>query len=527
MFDHGLESEGEPDEGVAAGTAWPDPDDAGLPAPSLWEMVERDPEFVPSAAELLGVARECGPGVGLLGSLVGADPMALSADDAVTYLQQVQRLAAYVAGFEARARAEVTERVVVHFEAELAAEAERDRVANAERVAAGLAPVPACPKYMSPEQVAFAEVSAALRVSPRTGETRILEAQELTGPWRALLDAMLAGQVTIDHTRAVGRELRHLPGYGDGDPEVRAAYAKSCAKILRTVVPFATTHTPGEAARKTRMLVTAEDPAGSRARRRKTAEQDHGVYLNPVEPGTCEVRAVMPTAYAEAIHQAVKTLAKDARFEVADGCVTRGQRQAAALVALTLGDPGSVGRVDGPVAEAKLAVHVNVLVPLGTLVGASEQGGRIGTTPVTADVVRDLIGQAAVRSSTIRRLVTDAMGGILDAGRRHYLASDLQKLVLRLRDGYCRFPGCTRPAEHAEIDHARPYDAGGLTDLENLGPLCKHHHQMKTHADWIITASHRDGSCTWRSPLGRIYEHTPPDLIPPPPTSAEHDPPPF
>ena len=456
MFDAGSKSARGPDKGAASDEAWPE-----VCAPTWWEMAERDPEFVPSAAELLGAARESVAGSGLLGSLVGVNVAALSADDAVTVLQQVQRASAWLAGFEVRARAEVTERVVAHFEDELAA--------DAERVAGGMQPVAPRPKYVCAEQVAFAEVSAALRVSPRTGESRILEAQELTGPWRALLDAMLAGDLTADYAAAVGRELRHLPGYGDGDPEVRAGYAKSCRKVLAVVVPYAKTHTPGEAARKTRMLVTAEDPAGARARRRKTAEQDHGVYLNPVEPGTCEIRAVMPTAYAEAIHQAVKTLAKDARFEVADGCVTRGQRQAAACVALVLGDPGSVGRVDGPVAEAKLAVHVNVLVPLATIVGASEQGGRVGNVPVTADVLRDLIGQAAVGSSTIRRLVTDPAGVILDAGRRHYLASDLQRLVLKLRDGYCRFPGCTRPAEHAEIDHARPYDAGGLTDLENLG----------------------------------------------------------
>ncbi|MFN8172393.1 MAG: DUF222 domain-containing protein [Candidatus Nanopelagicales bacterium] len=209
------------------------------------------------------------------------------------------------------------------------------------------------------------------------------------------------------------------------------------------------------------MLVTAIDPVGARKRRRNAAEQDHGVFLNPVEPGTSEIRAVMPTAHADAVMQAVNTLAKDARFEVADGCITRGQRQVAALVALTLGDPGSVAEVTGTVQEAKLSVHVNVLVPLDTIVGASEQGGRIGNTPCTADEVRDLLADAALGSSTIRRLVIDSAGCILDAGRRHYLASDLQKLVLRLRDQHCRFPGCSRPAERCEIDHASPTTPAG------------------------------------------------------------------
>ena len=148
---------------------------------------------------------------------------------------------------------------------------------------------------------------------------------------------------------------------------------------------------------------------------------------------------------------------------------------------------------------------------------------------MTADEIRDLLGAAALGSSTIRRLVTDSTGCILDAGRSHYLASDLQKLILKLRDGTCRFPGCERPAERCECDHATSWCAGGRTDLANLGPLCKHHHQLKTHCGWQIIASYPDGSCTWRSPLGRTYEHTPLELVPPEPPDdpPDDDPPPF
>jgi hypothetical protein len=467
----------------------------------------------PSPAELLERAVFAPAGPRLLAALERVEVADLSADDAVTYLQQMQRASAWLAGREAETRAQVTDVVVTEMQRQFDEEAEPGR-----------------PQYVCAEQVAFSEITAALRMSPRTGEARILEAQELTNAWRPLLEAMLAGSITIDHARAVGRELRNLPGHGSAEPEVEKEYRKHCADILAKVVPFAITHTPGETGRKTRVLVTAVDPAGSRARRRKAAEQDHGVFLNPLEPGTSEIRAVMPTAYAEAIHQAVRMLAKDSRFETADGCITKGQRQAAALVALTLGDPGSVAEVTGPVHEAKINVHVNVLVPLETITSSSDACGRIGNIPATADEVRDLIAAAALKSSTIRRLVTDSTGCVLDAGRSHYLASDIQKLVIKLRDGYCRFPGCNAPAERCEIDHVVPYDAGGPTDLWDLGPLCKFHHQMETGGYWHIIASHRDGTCRWRSPLGRIYEHTPPDLTPPRPgrpSQPPDDDPPF
>jgi hypothetical protein len=508
MYEFGPEPEGDPDPGGAADEAGLD--DAGLDD-DCWRADPFEEDYAePTAQRLLEVACGREASSGLLTTLERIDVTQLSADDAVTVLQQAQRVAAYVAGFESQLRSAVTDVVVTEVQALMDQDADPGR-----------------PQYVCAEQVAFSEITAALRMSPRTGEARILEAQELTNAWRPLLEAMLAGEITIDHTRAVGRELRNLPGHGSAEPAVEAVYRKSCAKVLAQVVPFATTHTPGETARKARALVTAVDPAGARARRRKAAEQDHGVFLNPLEPGTSEIRAVMPTAYAEAVHQAVRMLAKDPRFEVSDGCVTKGQRQAAALVALTLGDPGSVAEVTGPVAEAKINVHVNVLVSLETITGNSDACGRIGNTPATADEVRDLIAEAAVKSSTIRRLVTDSTGCILDAGRSHYLASDLQKLVIRLRDGYCRFPGCNAPAERCEIDHAVPYDAGGPTDLWDLGPLCKHHHQMKTGGYWHIITSHRNGTCRWRSPLGRIYEHTPPDLTPSRPPRSPDDEPPF
>ncbi|MFN8170776.1 MAG: DUF222 domain-containing protein [Candidatus Nanopelagicales bacterium] len=243
MFEDGPELPGGPDEGAAGD------------------------EVVVDDAVRLGMACARPVDSGLLCDLDRIELGALTADEAVTYLQQVQRFAAYVAGVEAWAREAVTAKVVAEVQAQLAAEVDPER--------------PARPQFVCAEQVAWSEVTAALRLSPVTGEARILEAQELTTAWSPMLAAMLAGTVTVEHVRAIGRQLRNLPGFGSADPTEQAEYAKHCVEVLAKVVPFAATHTPGESGRKTRVLVTAIDPVGAMKRRRKAAEQDHGVFLNP------------------------------------------------------------------------------------------------------------------------------------------------------------------------------------------------------------------------------------------------------
>ena len=109
----------------------------GDPAPE-------DVEFVrPSSSEWLVSACAQVPGVGLLDTLGEVVVGDLSADEAVTFLQQMQRAVAWLAGAETRARAAVTSKVVTEVRALFAADAERDRLANEVRVAQGLAPAPA------------------------------------------------------------------------------------------------------------------------------------------------------------------------------------------------------------------------------------------------------------------------------------------------------------------------------------------------------------------------------------------------
>ncbi len=116
-----------------------------------------------------------------------------------------------------------------------------------------------------------------------------------------------------------------------------------------------------------------------------------------------------------------------------------------------------------------------------------------------------------------------------------HVAVDAYEIPDRLRERVtlaqptCVFPWCTRPAHSCDLDHIDPYqpDAGtGQTADDNLAPLCRHHHRLKTHAGWHYTRI-EPGVYLWTDPHGQTFLRDPdgtPDLTPRPASRlAPHD----
>ncbi|GAB3994221.1 HNH endonuclease signature motif containing protein [Nocardioides marmoraquaticus] len=78
------------------------------------------------------------------------------------------------------------------------------------------------------------------------------------------------------------------------------------------------------------------------------------------------------------------------------------------------------------------------------------------------------------------------------------------------RDGHCVFPGCRRDSRTCDLDHTEAYlppdDGGppGQTNASNLAPLCRRHHNAKTHHGWTYRRR-PDGAYTWTSPTHHGY----------------------
>jgi Domain of unknown function (DUF222)/HNH endonuclease len=144
---------------------------------------------------------------------------------------------------------------------------------------------------------------------------------------------------------------------------------------------------------------------------------------------------------------------------------------------------------------------INVTIDLPTALGLANNPGQLaGYGPIPANIARQIAADGRWK-----RFVTDPISGVLlDYGRETYEPPQELQDYLIARDRTCRFPGCRQPAHLADLDHAIPWDKGGSTSAENLGALCRRHHNLKTHKGWRVQ-SNPDGSCTWTNPAGQTY----------------------
>jgi hypothetical protein len=64
------------------------------------------------------------------------------------------------------------------------------------------------------------------------------------------------------------------------------------------------------------------------------------------------------------------------------------------------------------------------------------------------------------------------------------------------------------PANRCDLDHNQPFNNGGPTSPDNLAPLCRRHHNHKTHSQWQL--NRHDDNLTWTSNLtARTYTTEP------------------
>ncbi len=122
--------------------------------------------------------------------------------------------------------------------------------------------------------------------------------------------------------------------------------------------------------------------------------------------------------------------------------------------------------------------------PQPTLAGG---GSLIDKPPAATVIVRVDIaalrrGHALAGDSLLAVLLTEA-GDIRAVSHLGRTINKTLRTALTFRDRGCVVPH-RGVSNGLEIDHVIPLEEGGPTELDNLAPLCHHHHFLKTFEGW-------------------------------------------
>jgi hypothetical protein len=124
-------------------------------------------------------------------------------------------------------------------------------------------------------------------------------------------------------------------------------------------------------------------------------------------------------------------------------------------------------------------------------------------------VLADLMGDAGVHPIVVRNGVVIHAPGELRLGRTTRLANRAQRRALRALYATCAIPGCSVRYDRCTLHHVIWWRHGGRTDLDNLLPVCTHHHGTIHDHGWIIELG-PNRELTIRFPDGTVRNTGPP-----------------
>jgi hypothetical protein len=371
-----------------------------------------------------------------------------------------------------------------------------------------------------------AELACELRLPERTIENLLGMSEALVHDFRATFDALLAGEITYRHAQILIDNMVTLDEAAAVElelPALRYARSLSASKFERKVRSLRERHHPE-----------------SITERHQKAVDDREVSYSAGRDGMAWLSAYLPAPDALGIYNRVTDIAIS--LQAPEESRTLTQLRADALRDLILDDYPAIsdssgisgvsdssdgsatghrnidhrdtdttGSDTGHPSRARfrgIRPRVLITVPVLTLLGHSDEPATLdGYGPIDPETARELAGRAP---SFIRLLTHPETGTVLSVGRTKYRVPEDLRTWLRVRDGTCRFPGCSRNARHCDIDHTVDWAFGGGTRHDNLAHLCPSHHSLKHASRWeVVHARDGTGTLNWTSPTGRHYATEP------------------
>jgi len=336
-----------------------------------------------------------------------------------------------------------------------------------------------------------AELACALLIPESTADRLTSDAESLANDLPSTLAALRDGRIRERHARILVDQI------GDLAAEDRAV-------IERLALPLAAAMTAAKFERRVRALRERRVP-DDHADRNRRARDERNVVVHPERDGMAWLGAKLAAVDAIAIHTRLDATARSLRR--AGDSRTLAQLRADLFCSVLLEDegPGASGAaVADRTTYQAIRPQVIVTVPVLSLLGKDASPADLeGYGPIDVETARRLVSD----STSLQRLLTHPVTGaelVLD--RTRYRVSQELRTWLRVRDGGCRFPGCSQRAGRCDIDHTHDFALDGQTAHNNLAHLCRSHHVLKHATEWSVRQpAEQGGDLEWTSPLGRRY----------------------
>ena len=395
--------------------------------------------------------------------------------------------------------------------------------------AAGAVPVVATPAGFARAQATDAcraELAPMLHLSAASVHARLVQARDLHA-FPALAAVAGSGLMFTSSWRVVLYETANLPEGARARVVQRVVDAVE-ARHAQDRRPW----TSGETRRAVKRAIAAV-AAAEAAQARARAHARRRVAVTPAGDGMAWLSGYIRDVDAHRIYNRLTAAAAAAAADDPSGARSTDEHRADALVAALLNHPHPTpaDTAATPPTPADTATtpstprsttpgrsvsrpEICVVVSLATLLGCADAPGEVpGLGPIDADVAR-----ALAADGRWRWWVTDpATGQVTVTGSRTYTPSAELARLIRAREPHCRMPGCARRADLCDLDHTTPYPHG-RTDADNLGPLCRAHHNLKTHHGYAL-ANHPNAQThawKWTFPSGLTHTDQPDPPLPGP-----------
>ncbi len=158
---------------------------------------------------------------------------------------------------------------------------------------------------------------------------------------------------------------------------------------------------------------------------------------------------------------------------------------------------------NGNTGAGTCGVEIQVLIDYDTLVNGLHEHG-----------IAETVDGVQLPVSAIRRMCCDANiiptvldgdGRVLDVGRAKRTATAEQRQALAAMHATCAHPHCNMPFDACRIHHVDWWTRDlGPTDMDNLIPVCEHHHHQVHEGGWGLTMT-PDRITTWTRPDGTVF----------------------